>query len=132
MKTFNGVVLYFHDYMTNEDWTQKEVDEFKKEFLRHGVQIDKIETTDDNPFGIRKYDILLFDWGGASMGNSMMNFFCEHILEESLEHPSRIYIMVSTFTAAAMVEAMEDFKSANGGSIPSNVFLNIKSACPLI
>jgi len=132
MKKLNDSVLYFHDYMTNEEETREEVRRFQRDFYTSGIQVDKIETTDEPPFGGKKgYDILLFDWGGASFGNSMMQHFCRNILDEAIEKPSRIYIMVSSFTADAMKEALGDFKQANG-ELPANVFLNIADACRLL
>jgi hypothetical protein len=132
MKKLNDLVLYFHDYMTNEEETQEEVRRFQRDFFTNGIQIDNIETTDNPPFnGNKSYDILLFDWGGASIGNSNMRHFCRYILDEAIEKPSRIYIMVSSFTADAMKEALDDFKQANG-ELPANVFLNITDACKLL
>jgi hypothetical protein len=131
MKTLNDKVLYFHDFMTDEEQTQEEVRRFQRKFFENGIQIDEIQTTDTPPFGEMRYDILLFDWGGASIGNSLMGSFCEDILNEALEKPSRLYIMVSSFTAEAMKEAYESFKEANG-ELPANVFLSIYDACKFL
>lgn len=96
------------------------------------VRTANISTKVDIISGGRKsYDILLFDWGGASLGNSNMRHFCRYILNEAIEKPSRIYIMVSTFTADAMKEALDDFQQANG-ELPANVFLKISDACRLL
>jgi GrpB-like predicted nucleotidyltransferase (UPF0157 family) len=132
MKKINDLVLYFHDYMADEEQTQEEVKQFKREFAENGIQIDKIETTEIPPFNDKQnYDILLFDWGGASMGNSMLDHFCKYILEEAIEKPSKIFIMVSTFTVFAMEEALSSFEKANG-ELPANVFLKISDACKLL
>lgn len=132
MKKVNDIVLYFHDFMINEEEIQEEVRIFQRDFFNNGIQIDKIETTDTPPFNEKKsYDILLFDWGGAMIGNSMMHHFCKYILDEAIEKPSRIYIMVSIFTAEAMKEALYDFKQANK-ELSANVFLNISEACKFL
>lgn len=133
MKKINDLVLYFHDFMTEEEQIDEELRMFQKEFYRNGIEIiGNIKTTDIPPFNDKQnYDILLFDWGGASFGNSLLEHFCKHILNEALEKPSKIYIMVSLFTAEAMEEALSEFKIANGG-LPANVFLNISAACKLL
>jgi hypothetical protein len=118
--------------MTSDKQTYEETVRFKEEFIENGIEIGEIETTDNPPFGGRKsYDILLFDWGGACIGNSNTRHFCRYILDEAIEKPSRIYIMVSTFTADAMKEALDSFEKANG-ELPANVFLNITDACKLL
>jgi hypothetical protein len=129
MKKLNEQVLYFHDYMTDEDEVQREIRQFQRQFANNDILVEVIEETEDMPlFGKRNYDILLFDWGGASIGNSMLRHFCEYILKEAIENPSKVFIMVSSFTSDAMEEAENDFKSANG-EVPTNVFLNINDAC---
>ena len=76
----------------------------------------------------RNYDILFFDWGGASAGcQGLFDSFCRQILEESLDCPSKVYVMCSLFTTIAMKEAKAEFERDNG-SVPPNVFLTIKEA----
>ncbi len=74
------------------------------------------------------FDILFFDWGGMSTGNSMLEHFCRHILEHAENHPDRIYIMNSSFTA----EAMKDAKNEMAGGHSANVFLDLEKAVPLL
>jgi len=76
------------------------------------------------------FDILFFDWGGMSMGNSLLEHFCDYILKHAEENPSRIYIMNSTFTAYAMRDAKEEYGD-EFKEIP-NVFLNFVQATPYI
>ncbi|MCK9417378.1 hypothetical protein M0Q97_12130 [Candidatus Dojkabacteria bacterium] len=130
MKKLSFKVLYFHDCMTNEEEIQEEIRRYQREFYLNQIEINKIEDTDMPPFG-GNYDILLFDWGGMSVGNSVMESFCREILEEAIEKPSKIYIMVSSMTSYAMQEAMREFKDENG-NMPSNVFLTITEACRLL
>ena len=130
MKTIKDNVLYFHDFLTDEDETQEEIRMYLRKFHSNGIEFFyDVNETDVPPFdGARGYDILLFDWGGASFGNSMMRGFCIQILDEATECPNRIYIMVSSFTKEAMEEAQSDFVRVNG-NVPVNVFLDIESAC---
>jgi hypothetical protein len=127
MKTINSSVLYFHDFETTKEDTAEEIRMYQRTFYLNGIEISKIKHTDIPPFGRMKYDILLFDWGGASVGNSMMDNFCRRILNEAIENPSKLYIMVSRMTADAMRDATEEL-----GELPANVFLDIHDACKLL
>ena len=132
MKEIKETVLYFHDFMTNEDQTKEEIRHLQREFHDNGLLVREIKETETPPFRDKEYyDILLFDWGGAMIGNSCMRHFCISILEEALEKPSKVYIMSSHYTTEAMKEAQKSFKEANG-ELPANVFLNIKDACKLL
>lgn len=83
-----------------------------------GLDFTRIKYTENPPFD-EIYDILFFDWGGMSMGNSMLERFCRYIIEDSEKYPNRMFVMVSTFTAAAMQDAMR-----NGGfDSQENIFL---------
>jgi len=129
MKTIKGNVIYFHDPM---DEPEPEMRIIQREFHDAGFELPSIIETDLPPFmgasNERGYDILLFDWGGMSLGNSLLSHFCEEILDEALECPNRTYIMTSYFTKEAMDEAKESFDKANG-SVPPNVFLSVKDYC---
>ena len=67
----------------------------------------------------------IFDWGGMSIGNSMLEHFCQYILDEAREHPSRIYIMASAFTR----DAMEDLQSMMRDEKFPNIYLSIENYC---
>jgi hypothetical protein len=80
--------------------------------------------------GDNTFDVLFFDWGGMSLGNSMLQHFSSRIINHAREHPDRLYVMTSKMTAYAMKEMQsemalehEEFK---------NVFLSVESALPLI
>jgi len=87
-----------------------------------GVRIE-IEATDIPPFG-RQFDILFFDWGGLSLGNSMLEYFCREVIECAEDNPGRIFIMKSLFTKNAMDDALIEF----GDNRPGNIYLTIKDA----
>ena len=86
-----------------------------------GILIDglRLTLTDMYPRG-EKYDYLFFDYGGMSLGNSLMESFCREIVRDADMYPNRTYIVVSTFTSYAMKDAKDDF----GKDLP-NVFLSI-------
>jgi hypothetical protein len=68
----------------------------------------------------RNYDVLFFDWGGMSIGNSMLEHFCGRILTQAEERPNTYFVMTSLFTESAMFDAKESF-----GKELANLFLNI-------
>jgi len=121
----NRKVIYFGDMMLsgNNDTIEEEFEnEVHPQFKRQGIVFDKVQCMDMPPTG-ETYDILLFDWGGASLGNSFMDSFCRYIERESKEYPNRLYIIVSTFTMDAMRDALKE------GLIYPNIFLTIRDFC---
>ncbi|MGO9377051.1 MAG: hypothetical protein ACLP29_00705 [Dissulfurispiraceae bacterium] len=92
-----------------------------------GLFIKNIKFTDIPPLkgsdNELYYDLLLFDWGGMSIGNSMLESFVKYIAEEAQECPSKYYVMVSAFTSEAMEDALQEF----GDKRPQNIFLDFES-----
>lgn len=124
----NERVVYWADIMftfgietIEQEWKElvcPEIEEF-------GIEFGDVKYTNDLPLtGEQRhipYDILFFDWGGMSMGNSMLDHFCKYILEDAVDHPSVFYVMVSSMTKFAMKDAIEEF----GPNIPANIFLSV-------
>ena len=110
--------IYFGDFMGNIDDEALKIEEVLK---NNNISLC-IEPVDTPPFA-EKYDILFFDWGGASLGNSMMESFCRKIVKESKEYPSRIFVMTSSMTKRAMKDAQDTIEYDM-----SNIFLDIKDA----
>lgn len=114
----NKKVIYFADPF---DPPEEEVHRIIIEPLaKKGILFEKIRCTEIPPFG-QKYDILFFDWGGMSMGNSLLENFCRGIIKEAENYPNRLYIMTSTFTEQAMKDALYEFKDID----LHNIFLTI-------
>ena len=119
-----GKVIHFSDPMLSAlvDTQEQEFKECVESPLEdRGILIDglRLTLTDMYPRG-EKYDYLFFDYGGMSLGNSLMESFCREIVRDADMYPNRTYIVVSTFTSYAMKDAQEDF----GKDLP-NVFLSI-------
>lgn len=118
--TFNKGI-YWHDWVTSED----EKSDLKVQVLdpcdKAKISIKKMKCAELPQCLEENFDILFFDWGGMSLGNSLMEHFCRHIYKQAQDNPSRFYIMVSTFTKYAMKEAIEEF----GEGKPFNIFLSI-------
>lgn len=118
--------IFFHDpsdLLTGEselDWLEYKLGE-------HNIEIPNLEETTLPPWD-DNYDILFFDYGGMSLGNNLLEMFCNDVVEEAREHPNRIYIMVSDYTTAAMHEFEKDM----GDGFPANIFMSIKHALPYL
>lgn len=69
-----------------------------------------------------KFDILFFDWGGISIGNSMLEHFCDWIIKHAEDHPGNSYIMTSIMTSAAMNDAIKELPN-----IPNNIYLDLEN-----
>lgn len=102
----NKKVLLFADPMNP---IKEELDNLKTKLINRCILFDKIKGVDIPPFRKENYDILFFDWGGMSMGNSLMDHFCREIIEEAKDYPNRTYVMVSMFTKQGMEDALYEF-----------------------
>lgn len=119
----NKKVIYFADPMLSmfTESIEEECDiSVKSELDSLDIEFDNIICTDMPPFN-ESYDILFFDYGGMSMGNDMLGSFCRKIIKDAELFPSRYYVMVSTFTAYAMKDAIEYM-----GQTPKNIYLSVK------
>lgn len=121
-------IIYFADIMGD---IKEEAQEIEKRLRKDGINNFKTIEIHDEPQFLenRRFDVLFFDWGGMSIGNSMLEHFCDEIIKHAEEHPSRIYVMNSTFTAYAMKDAI--------GSRPElknikNIFLSYANALPYL
>jgi hypothetical protein len=109
-------IVYFYDDDGNGD-PQAEMEETLEGY---GITATVATTTAPPFYSDGDFDILLFDWGGMSMGNSVLQDFCREIIKHAEDHPSRVYVMASSFTGRAMMDAMAEM-----GDRPANVYLSI-------
>lgn len=91
-----------------------------QKFLRSKGIYMKIKETDLPPWE-DYFDVLFFDWGGISVGNSMLEHFCRWIIEHAENNPGKVYVMTSVFTAEAMEDALHQMPDP-----PNNIYLNLK------
>lgn len=119
MKTIKLKAIYFADMMTEsqEDDCQ---DQIVLPLAKRGIEFEKIILIDMPPTN-ETYDVLFFDWGGASLGNDFMGSFCRHIRRDAELYPDRMYVMVSSFTEDAMKDALYGYELTN-----NNIFMNIE------
>ena len=121
MTTFKKA-LYFHDYVDPDDLKLDIKIQITKPCDENDIHIKKLLTSDIPDFRERDdYEVLFFDWGGMSLGNSMMESFCFEILKLAEDRPNTFFVMVSRMTTEAMKEAQQDL----GKDSPFNVFLTI-------
>ena len=121
----NKRVVYFADPMLSSasESIEEEYDFVaRRKFINNGFDFENVICVDITPFGNVTYDILIFDWGGMSMGNSLLESYCKYILDEAEDNPNTYYVMASTFTKYAMEDAMYDLKNEL-----HNVFLDVDS-----
>lgn len=115
--------IYWHDYVdTKKDEKLDLKIQVTKPCDEAKIYIKKIQCFDTPEALDRNCDILFFDWGGMSLGNSCMQSFCRQILEYAENFPNRFYVMVSMFTKEAMKEAIVEF----GKDKPYNIFLSVE------
>lgn len=115
----NTRAIYFADI---DDDMEQECSSIQR-YLAEVIGLDiPIELWERPPFK-ENFDILFFDWGGMSIGNSLLESFCGQIIENAEDNPGRIYIMTSQFTSYAMKEAINELSNR-----PNNIYLSIEKA----
>ncbi len=116
--------IYFCDA---DDDMQQECESIQR-YLAKVVGLDIPVELWERPPWRERFDILFFDWGGMSLGNSLLEHFCDEIIKNAEDNPGRVYVMTSTFTEAAMREALQELKGK-----PNNIYLSIEKAkIPLV
>jgi len=118
--------IYFADPFND---IEEEKITLQKKLKNAGLDLDIITTS--NPPWDEQFDVLFFDWGGMSVGNSMLEHFCEHWIDDAREHPSRIYIMASMFTKNAM-EDLRGYEEREIEEFPKNIFMSVEEAIPFL
>jgi len=120
----NKRLVYFADEMLTmgSETIEDEFNTYVKSHLEaKGLEFTNVKCISVPPFGQMSYDILIFDWGGMSIGNDLLGSFCRQILKEAKDKPNTYYVMSSTFTKYAMEDAIDEF---SGGNL-HNIFLDI-------
>ena len=126
----NKKVVYFADIMLSVNYQTLE-EEFEgliaPKLKNNGIQFEKVHCVESPPFkGAMDFDILFFDWGGMTIGNSLLEHFCRYIIEDAPNYPNRCYVISSQFTEWAMNDALREHNEID--NIP-NIFLTITRFC---
>lgn len=109
--------IYFADMAGN---IQQEKKQILKILNDYGINF-KIKATSNPPWD-EHFDVLFFDWGGLSIGNSMLQHFCHWIIEHATDHPGNVYVMTSQFTKEAMKDALSILPET-----PDNIYLQLNN-----
>ena len=123
-------VIYFADpmYCLDIQTVEEEYNQMvAPELSTFDIEFSNVHSTTDSMVLDEFCDVFFFDYGGMSLGNSLLETYTRYVLQFAEDFPSRYYVMVSRFTELAMKEALEDF----GQDRPKNIFLTIKSFCEL-
>lgn len=125
-KWLRANILYISDPMLSfgvESQEQEFQEIVENTFWEREILIDGFNLKLSSAYPIHKnYDILFYDWGGMSLGNSLMESTCRQIVRDSVENPNKYYVICSTFTSYAMEDAMENLNCSS-----SNIFTSINS-----
>lgn len=112
-------VIYFGDVAGDLE----EERDYLKDYLKRTMNLEvEIEIFDTPPFDER-FDIMFFDWGGMSLGNSLLEHFCHEFIKCAKDNPGRVFIMTSSFTKAAMEDALAELPEK-----PDNIYLTLEAA----
>lgn len=123
-KYLSGKIIHLADPMLS-CLCQTQEEEFRQcvesPLEDRGILIDglRVTLTDCYPVG-ENFDYMFFDYGGMSLGNSMMESLCRNITSEAEKYPNRTFVVVSTFSSYAMRDAKNEF----GSELP-NIFLSL-------
>lgn len=82
-----------------------------KKVLSQNLEEYDFEAYDTPEYADKFFDVLLFDWGGMSLGNEMLDWFSRNIIEYIREHPSKIVVIISEMTKWAFEDAMREFEN---------------------
>jgi hypothetical protein len=105
-------MVYFSDFEGDHDQELDLIQERCEDVL--GFKPNIMHTTRPPFFkdsGHEDFDVLFFDYGGiGTVGHSMFDHMSRALLEDAENHPSKVYIIVSTFTWDYMKEARKEFQ----------------------
>jgi hypothetical protein len=96
MMKIKSKVVVFCDEGQN-DWDNY----FKREFDHAEIEFENLQVFDSPDAFEQSFEILMYDWGGMSFGNSMLDHFTRRIYELAEENPSKDFILLSRFTERA-------------------------------
>ena len=93
---FDKKVVVFCDE-GKSDWENY----FKREFDVEHIEFTNIEVFESAKAFEQTFDVFMFDWGGMSLGNSMLDHFVRRLYHMAEDMPSRDFVLLSFFTETA-------------------------------
>ena len=89
MKEIKSKVVVFCD--GEDDWNY-----FKSDFKN--IEFTNLEIFQSPSAFEETFDIFMFDWGGMSIGNSILQSFIRYLYKMAEENPNKDFILLSKFT----------------------------------
>jgi hypothetical protein len=93
----------------SDDWNQY----FKTEFDNANITFSDIKIFDNPNAFTESFDIFMFDWGGMSLGNSMLDHFIRYLYKMANDNPNKDFVLLSRFTE----RAYEDYERDSNGEL---------------
>jgi len=91
---------------------------FNPLFLRKEIHLENVEVY-STPIAFSKpFDIFMFDWGGMSHGNDVMDHYIRRLYKMAEDHPSKEFVLLSLMTNASY----RDFIDYSDQSLLPNIF----------
>lgn len=101
MKQINRKVVVFCDE-GEEDWEY-----FHSQFKHHNLEFTNVDVYDSPDAFEQSFQTLMFDWGGMSMGNSLLESFTRQLYKLAEDNPNKDFVLLSTFSEWAYNDLKE-------------------------
>lgn len=77
---------------------------FNPQFLKKEIHLLNVRVFGTGRAFNESFDVFMFDWGGMSPGNDMMEHFIRKIYSLADNHPSKDFVLLSRMTKEAYVD----------------------------
>jgi hypothetical protein len=81
---------------------------YERDFTDAGISFANLEVFEDASAFKQSFQILMFDWGGMSMGNSIIDSLIRELYRMAEESPSKDFVLLSRFTHEAYQDMNKD------------------------
>lgn len=107
-RPLKGKAVFFFDWMGSAGIEPKEeMKNLIEDIKVRGYVFTETEFTERPPFG-RYFDFLFFDWGGAAVGNSLLEHLASYLIEDAGDNPNKLYCIVSRMSVEAVRDAQKE------------------------
>jgi len=86
-----------------EDWENY----FLTRFNENNIYFINLNVFDTPQAFEESFEIFMFDWGGMSLGNSMLEHFIRRLYKLAEENPNKDFILLSRFTKDAYEDMLD-------------------------
>lgn len=85
------------------DWEHN----FKPQFEKNSINFKNIQVFDSPKAFTESCGIFMFDWGGMSVGNNVLEHFIRWLIKNALDNPGTDFVLLSRFTDYAYRDYLE-------------------------